>query len=395
MTFEPGVPSSDGMIPLSVPEIRGNEWKYIKECLDTNWVSSAGSFVDRFEEIVSLYIGCSDGVATVNGTAALHTALLVAGVGPEDEVLVPTLTFIAPVNAIRYAGATPVFMDAEPNYWQMDPGKIMEFLDKECNWVQGLLTNKATGRPVKAILPVHILGHPCDMESILEIANKYNLLVIEDASESLGAKYKDRMAGSMGHIACLSFNGNKLITCGGGGMVITNNSEWANKAHYLTTQAKDDSLEYIHNEIGFNYRLTNLQAAMGVAQMEMIDEFILKKRQIAFRYHEAFQNMEFLEAMSCDPNVYSTYWLTTVLLNSEVTLKHRKRIVNFLIERGIGVRPLWHPIHSLPPYRDFQSYRIEHADNLYERAISLPSSVGLSDEDQDRCIETVWESVGR
>ena len=296
MPFEPGAPTAKGMIPLCVPEIRGNEWKYIKECLDTNWVSSVGPFVDRFEQELAAYVGTKHAIATVNGTAALHIALLVAGVQPDDEVLVSTLTFISPANAIRYVGAWPVFIDAEPDYWQMDPQKVVDFLDKECQWRDGALYNKITGRRVKAIIPVHILGHPCDMDPILEIVRKYELLVIEDATEALGAKYKDRMVGHLGDIACFSFNGNKIITTGGGGMIVTDNEAWARKAKYLTTQAKDDPVEYIHNEIGYNYRLTNVQAAMGVAQLEKLEEHIASKRRIAKTYTQAFKDIPGLHA---------------------------------------------------------------------------------------------------
>ncbi len=231
--FEPGVPSAEGFIPLCVPEIRGNEWKYIKECLDTNWVSSVGAYVNRFEEMVADYVGTNHAVATVNGTSALHVALLVAGIEPDDEVLVSTLTFIAPANAIRYAGAWPLFIDAEPEYWQMSPQNVADFLERECNFQDGEVRNKHTGRRVKAIMPVHILGHPVDMEPILDVARKYNLVVIEDATESLGAKYQGRMVGHLGDIACFSFNGNKILITGGGGMIVTDNEAWARKAQYL------------------------------------------------------------------------------------------------------------------------------------------------------------------
>lgn len=289
--FEPGAPVAKGVIPLCVPEISGNEWKYVKECLDTNWVSSAGSFVDRFEQELAAYVGTEYAIATCNGTAALHVALLVAGVQPDDEVLVSALTFISPANAIRYVGAWPVFMDAEPNYWQMDPEKVVSFLAKECQRRNDTLYNKTTGRRVKAILPVHILGHPVNMDPILEVARKYDLVVIEDATESLGAKYKGRMVGHLGDIACFSFNGNKIITAAAGGMIVTDKKEWAQKAKYLTTQAKDDPVEYIHNEIGYNYRLTNIQAAIGCAQLEQLDEYIAKKSGTAATYDAALEGV--------------------------------------------------------------------------------------------------------
>jgi perosamine synthetase len=261
-------PPRDKFIPLSEPSIGGNEWKYVKECLDTNWVSSAGAFVDRFEAELAAYAGAQYGIATSNGTSALHVALLAVGVLPDDEVIVSTLTFIAPANAIRYVGAWPVFMDADATYWQMDVEKLADFLNNGCKWQDGQLKNIATGRRVSAILPVHILGHPCDMDPIIALAEKYGLKVIEDATESLGAQYKEHAVGTMGHVGCFSFNGNKLLTTGGGGMVVTNDSALAERVRYLTTQAKDDPLEYVHNEVGFNYRLTNIQAAIGCAQLE-------------------------------------------------------------------------------------------------------------------------------
>jgi perosamine synthetase len=385
--LEPGAPARPGAVPLCVPEIGGNEWKYIKECLDTNWVSSVGSYVDRFEEMLADFSGAKHGVATVSGTAAIHIALLVAGVEPDDEVLVSDLTFVAPANAIRYVGAWPVFMDAEPKYWQMDPQKVTDFLNDECQWKDGRLVNKSTERRVKAIMPVHILGHPCDMDPILEAAQKYELAVVEDATESLGAKYKGRMAGHMGDIGCFSFNGNKLITTGGGGMIVTDKQEGADRARYLTTQAKDDPVEYIHHEIGYNYRLSNIQAAMGVAQMEQIESFIAIKRANARAYVEAFGDLDGITTMATQPDTEPVHWLYTILLPQNTYLGLRQALLEELNQGGIGARPLWHPIHSMPPFADCQSYLIEHADDLYKRAVSLPSSVGLADLDRQKCID--------
>ena len=375
--FELGAPAAEGMIPLCVPEIRGNEWKYIKECLDTNWVSSVGPFVDRFERELANYVDTKYAVATCNGTGALHIALLVAGVQPEDEVLVSTLTFIAPANAVRYVGAWPIFIDAEPEHWQMDPRKVADFIERECHWVNGELRNKTTCRRVKAILPVHILGHPCDMDPILEVARKCNLVVIEDATESLGAKYKERMVGHLGDIACFSFNGNKIITTGGGGMIVTDNEAWARKAKYLTTQAKDDPVEYIHNEIGYNYRLTNVQAAMGCAQLEQLDDYIAAKRRIAAYYTEHLASVPGIEPPREAERVFSIFWLYTVLVESERFGFDSRALMHKLREAQIGTRPLWHTIHDLPPYKDCQAYHLEVAQQLYRQGLSLPCSVGL------------------
>lgn len=389
MRFEPGSPGPKGSIPLCVPEIRGNEWQYIKECLDTNWVSSVGSFVDRFERSIADFVGVGHAVATVNGTSALHIALLVAGVEPDDEVLVSTLTFVAPAAAIRYVRAWPIFMDADPIHWQMDADKVREFLETECVQRNGQLFNSATNRRIKAILPVHILGHPCDMDPIAEVCRRFGLSLIEDAAESLGSKYQGANAGSMGDVSCFSFNGNKLITTGGGGMVVTDKPELAERARYLTTQAKDDPIEYVHNEIGYNYRLSNIQAAMGLAQMEQIGNYLEKKQTIAKAYERELGGRTEITLMGQREGTDSAHWLNTILLNPCITLKERMQLVKDLIDDGIGVRPLWRPIHSLPPYADCQAFRIEHADALYKRGMSLPSSVGLEPEEQQRCIATL------
>ena len=387
--FEPGAPAAEGMIPLCVPEIRGNEWKYIKECLDTNWVSSVGPFVDRFERELADYVGTEYAVATCNGTAALHIALLVAGVQPDDEVLVSTLTFIAPANAIRYVGAWPVFIDAEPDYWQMDPQKVVNFLEKECQWRNGALYSKTTARRVKAILPVHILGHPCDMDPILEVAHKYDLVVIEDATESLGAKYKDRMVGTLGDIACFSFNGNKIITTGGGGMIVTDNEAWARKAKYLTTQAKDDPVEYVHNEIGYNYRLTNIQAAMGCAQMEQLDDYIAAKRRIAATYSEALEVVPGITPMREALWAFSIFWMYTVLVDEAQYGMDSRSLLRRLGEAGIQARPLWQPLHCSPVHASGISSACLVAERLNRDASSLPCSVGLSREALNHVVSAI------
>ncbi len=379
----------DRFIPLSIPEIRGNAWLYVRECLDTNWVSSAGRFVDRFEAVVAARVGARYGVATASGTAALHAALLVAGVRPGDEVLVPALTFIAPANAVRYAGAWPVFMDVDPKYGQIDAGKAAEFLVRGCRWRSGVLRNRATGRPVRAILPVHLLGHPCDLDALAGAARRYGLTVIEDATESLGAEYRGRPVGRPGDIACLSFNGNKIITCGGGGMIVTDRADWAEKARYLTTQAKDDPVEFIHREIGFNYRLTNLQAALGLSQMEFLDRFVRRKRAIAATYTRMLAGVRGLRLPGEASWARSAWWLYAVLIDERVHAAGSRGLMRQLEVAGIQSRPLWHPIHALPPYRKCQAYRVEVADVLYRRALTLPSSVGLTRRQQARVFREI------
>ncbi len=392
--FEPGAMGPAGTIPLSVPQLQGNEWEYVKECLDSNWVSSAGPFVDRFEQMVADFVGTKHATATVNGTAALHLALLIAGVKPDDEVLISTLTFIAPANAIRYVSAWPVFIDAEPNYWQMDPQKLTEFLEHECTWGNGELRNKTTGRRVKAVLPVHILGHPCDMDAIVAAARKFELVVIEDATESLGAKYKERMVGHLGDVACFSFNGNKVITTGGGGMIVTDKEAWAARAKYLTTQAKDDPIEYVHNEIGYNYRLTNIQAALGCAQMEQLPRFIARKQSIAAAYRAAFQSETGITAMSEAPWARSIFWMYTVLVNDALYGQSSRRLLQRLAEHGIQARPLWQPMHRSPVYRQAQVVGGRVADELNQTALSLPSSVGLSDAALHSVVEAIRREHG-
>jgi len=380
---------SETPIPLCVPHLAGNEWLYVKECLDTNWVSSVGLFVDRFERAVADYVGCRHAVAAVNGTAALHVALLVSGVAPEDEVLVSDLTFIAPVNAIRYVGAWPVLIDAEPDHWQMDPQKISDFLELECEPRRDGLYNRLTGRRVKAILPVHILGHPCDMDPLIECARRYGLSLIEDASESLGARYKGRHVGSLGHIACFSFNGNKVITAGGGGMLVTDDDEWAARAKYLTTQAKDDAVEFIHGEIGYNYRLTNVQAAIGVAQMEDLDSLIDAKRRIADVYLRELASVPGVQPMGQAPWAASTWWLFTTLINPQVYGEDRRALHMRLAQGGITTRPLWQPMHLSPAHRGVQAYRCEVSERLHRDAVSLPSSAGIAAEDQRRVVASI------
>lgn len=376
-------------IPLLVPAIRGNEWSYVKECLDTNWVSSAGAFVDRFENEIASHVGTRFAVSTVNGTAALHMALLVAGVRPDDEVLVSTLTFIAPVNAIRYAGAWPIFIDAEPDYWQMDSSGVVDFLERSCHWRDGGLYNRNTGRHVTAIIPVHILGHPVDIDPIIEVARKYGLKVIEDATECLGSMYKGNPVGSSGDIACFSFNGNKLITTGGGGMIVTSNEEWAQKAKYLTTQAKDDPVEYIHNEIGYNYRLTNIQAAMGCAQMEHLESYIGAKRGLAERYSLAFSKIAGIAPMREASWAKSTFWMYTVRINEELFGMSSRCLLKDLAGQNIQCRPLWQPIHQSPAHARSRVGVLPVSEQLCHEALSLPCSVGLSEEAQLRVISQI------
>ncbi len=386
-----GAPPSDGFIPLSVPEIRGNEWRYVKDCLDTSWVSSVGSYVDRFEQMVAQQVGAEHAVATVNGTSALHVALLVAGVQPGDEVLVSTLTFIAPVNAIRYVGAWPIFIDAEPAYWQMDSARVVDFLERGCRWNDGALHNLQTGRRVTAVIPVHVLGHPVDLDPILGVAKKFGLKVIEDATEGLGAAYKGRNLGCLGDIACFSFNGNKIITTGGGGMLVTGNEEWARKAKYLTTQAKDDPIEYVHGEVGYNYRLTNLLAAVGCAQMEQLASYVATKRKTATRYSDKLRNVPGVVPMRNAPWAASTFWMYTILIEEKTFGMDSRTLMRMLASRKIQCRPLWQPIHQSPAHASKDMAAMPVAEQLALRGLSLPCSVGITESEQDKVIDALLE----
>lgn len=388
MSYEPGALVS-GMIPLSVPALRGNEWNYIKECLDTGWVSSVGAYVDRFEKMVAEYVGTRYAIATVNGTAALHIALLVADVQPNDLVLVSNLTFIAPVNAIRYAGAEPVFIDAEPNYWEMDVAKAADYLERECVMENGECFHRETKQRVRAILPVHILGHPVDMDPLRELARRYNLAVVEDATEALGSKYKGEFAGHLGQIACFSFNGNKLITTGGGGMIVTDDEAMAKRARYLTTQAKDDALEYIHGETGYNYRLPNLLAAMGCAQMENLDAYIGLKRETADYYTEMLGTVPGITTMQQAPGVFSTFWLYTILVDENAYGMGSRDLLKKLASAGIQSRPLWQPMHESPAFAKLPRRDCLVSERLNRTALSIPCSVGITESDREHVAQTI------
>jgi perosamine synthetase len=366
------------VIPLSTPVISGNEWKYIKDCLDKGWVSSVGSYVNQFEEVVADYVGCKYGIAVVNGTAALHLSLVACDVRRGDEVIVPSLTFVATANVVKYCGAEPVFVDCDDETLCLNVEKLRIFLRMECEQKDnGYTYNKISGRRVKAIIPVHIFGHPVEMDALLEICQLYNIDIIEDATESLGSEYKGRKTGSFGKLACFSFNGNKMITTGGGGMVVTNDGGLAERIKHLSTQAKNDSVEYDHDEVGYNYRLTNIQAAMGVAQMECLDKFVEIKRKNAFGYQNLISSIDGIEFLWEKPWVKSNFWFYTV----KVSNGHKKSLMDYLISKNIQVRPIWKPIHTLPMYEYCQAYKIENTINIYETAFNLPCSVSLKEDE--------------
>ncbi len=372
--------SNKKLIPLSVPVVAGNEWQYVKECLDTGWVSSVGSYVDRLEKMVAEYCGVKHAVATVNGTAALHLSLLACGVEPGDEVIVPTLTFIAPVNVVTYCGASPVFMDCRPETLCLDIDKLATFLKQECYLDQtGQLLNKTTKKKIKAIIPVHIFGHPVELAPLMALAKKYNLMVIEDASESIGSTYQGKQTGSFGCIGCFSFNGNKIITTGGGGMVVTNDPQLAAKIKHLSTQAKKDSFEYDHDQVGYNYRLTNVLAAIGVAQMEQLPKYLSCKADNAAKYKEQLANLDQVSFLWPQSWAKINFWFYTL----QVPAKDKKPLMQTLLANNIQVRPIWKLMHTLPMYKNAQTYSMEAAPIAYETCINLPCSVNLAATDID------------
>tara|TARA_B100000902_G_scaffold390201_1_gene438730 strand:- start:7693 stop:8838 length:1146 start_codon:yes stop_codon:yes gene_type:complete len=367
---------------LSEPSFQGNEKKYLNDCIDTGWVSSAGSYVNKFEESIARYAGVEHAISMVNGTAAIQLALRVAGVQPNNEVIAPTLTFIAPINAISYLGAAPVFMDSDP-FFNMDINKTIEFLKNKVRYKNGQNINKDTGRIIKAILPVHIFGTTIDLSELVEICSDRGIKVIEDASESLGSFIgAERIhSGAMGDLGCISFNGNKIITCGGGGMILTNSENYFRQAKYLSTQAKDDPFSFLHNEIGYNFRLTNIQAALGLAQFEKFEDIKLKKENIHHFYKKILENNQDINLISPNKNVESNYWLNVIRFKSADLQK--QAIKKFLLE-GIEVRPIWHANHLQKPYKESYTYKVENALRQIDTSLCLPSSAGIKNDELER-----------
>ena len=374
--------SKKSSIPLSEPNITGNAWKYVKECLDTGWVSSAGSYVETFEKKLCAFTGAKYAVAVVNGTSGLQIALKLSGVEAGDEVIVPTLTFIAPINAVRYLGAEPVFMDCD-NFMNLDPVKLREFLETSCRKTAGGTTNKKTGRQIKAILPVHIFGNPCDMVTIMTLARKYGLKVIEDATESLGSyytagKYKGKHTGTIGDFGVYSFNGNKIVTTGSGGMLVTSDKKMAEKAKYLTTQAKDDAVRYVHNEVGYNFRMTNIQAALGVSQLEQLPAFIKYKKENYYEYKKALAGVKGLELLGVPEGAAPNYWFYSLIIDKTAFGLDREALMAALAKAGIQSRPVWHLNHLQRPYKGSQAFEIAKAGYFVERVLNIPCSTGLT-----------------
>jgi len=380
-------------IPLSVPSLNGNELQYVKECIDTEWVSSAGKYVDLFEQKIAEYTGSKYVIACVNGTAAIQVSLRLAGVGAGDEVIVSTLTFIASVNAITYNNATPIFMDAD-KYYNIDAEKTIEFIKNETVFKNGITYNKKTNNKIAAIIPVHVWGNACWLDELVELCNKQNIAIVEDAAESLGTfynagKYKGKHAGTIGKLGCLSFNGNKIITTGGGGMILTDVKTLEEKAKYLSTQAKDDPIRYIHDEVGYNFRLTNIQAALGVAQLEQLPAILKRKKEIYDFYQSKIENIEGLSLSKVPDYADNNHWLNLLKIDSKVYNQDREVLMKRLEGNGIQTRPVWKLNHEQKPYKDYQHFKVEKAKELVKNSLCLPSSANLSNENLNKIVSVL------
>jgi len=362
---------------LHEPEFAGNEWVYVKDCIDTGWVSSAGKYVEQFEVMLADFTGSAHAVATVNGTAALHTALLLAGTRPDDEVIVPGLTFVATANAVRYCGAVPHFADVEARTLGLDPEKLGDYLNEISDQRSGECFNRLTGRRISGVICMHTFGHPVDLDGLVKVCDRFNLSLIEDAAESLGSFYKDRHTGNHGRLAALSFNGNKTITTGGGGAILTNDPDLAARAKHLTTTAKvPHRWEYVHDQVAFNYRLPNINAALGCAQLEQLPDMLIRKRQLAEAYAGAFADIDEVDFIYEPANCRSNYWLNAVLLKPGQA-DQMEPLLERLNEAGFMSRPVWAPLHKLSMYAQSPRMDLSVGEALHGRLISLPSSPGL------------------
>jgi perosamine synthetase len=366
---------TDKFIPLHEPRFSGNEKKYVNDAIDSTFVSSVGEYVNRFEQMICELTGANFAVATVNGTSALHIALKLVGVRSDTEVIAPPLTFVATANAIHYCGAEPVFVDVEKSTLGLSPKAVSDFLE-HCTTMgkDGFCYNRTTRRRIAACVPVHIFGHPCRIDEIVRICSKYNMPVVEDAAESLGSLYKGRHTGTFGKMGIYSFNGNKTITCGGGGVIVTNDDSLARRAKHLTTTAKIlHPYEYVHDEVGYNYRLPNLNAALACAQLEQLETFIENKRELAQKYSTFFRDLG-IGFVQEPENARSNYWLNAIILEN---LEARDQFLEFTNNLGIMTRPIWRLMNKLSMFRSSQTERLDNSEWLEEQIVNIPSSVLL------------------
>ena len=374
------LPEGTACAPLHQPRFAGKEWDYVKECLDSTFVSSVGGFVTRFEQQMAAAAGTAHAVAVINGTAALHVALLLAGVGPGDEVLAPALTFVATANAIHYCGALPHFVDSDPVTLGLDPERLAEHLGATAERRDGKTVNRRSGRRIGAVVPMHTFGHPVEMEPLLALAEEWGLPVIEDATESLGSRYKGKPTGCWSRLAAFSFNGNKIITTGGGGAITTDDEGLARAAKHLTTTAKlAHPWAFVHDRVGFNYRMPNLNAALGCAQLEQLPDFLAAKRALAERYRRALADVPGVDFVGEPPHARSNYWLNALLLEEEHA-GERDRLLRRCNEEGLACRPAWTLMHHLPMYRDCPRMDLSAAESIERRLVNLPSGAGLAPE---------------
>ena len=359
---------------LHEPSFAGNEWDYLKECLDSTFVSSVGKFVDRFEHDLAQYTGAKYVVATVNGTAALHIALKLAGVIQDDEVLIPALTFVATANAVVYCNATPHFVDSEESTLGIDVVKLRSYLLDHTKIIAGQCVNTVSGRIIRAVVPMHTFGHPVDMDKLINLASEFKLVVVEDAAESLGSTYKGTHTGTFGRLGVLSFNGNKTITTGGGGAILTNDPELARRAKHLTTTAKlPHAWEYRHDEVGYNYRMPNIHAALGCAQLEQLPQLLESKRDLFLRYQAAFNKVDGVQLMSEPNGCLSNYWLQTIILNADKS-RYRDAVLEATNRAGFMTRPTWVLMKELTQFSAMPSMNLNVARELSQRIINIPSN---------------------
>ena len=359
---------------LHEPTFSGNEWDYLKECLDSTFVSSVGKFVDRFEYDLAQYTDSKYVIATVNGTAALHIALKLAGVMQDDEVLIPALTFVATANAVAYCNATPHFVDSEESTLGIDVVKLRGYLLDQTTIIAGQCVNTVSGRIIRAVVPMHTFGHPVDMDRLIDLASEFKLAVVEDAAESLGSTYKGKHTGTLGKLGVLSFNGNKTITTGGGGAILTNNPELARRAKHLTTTAKlPHAWEYRHDEVGYNYRMPNINAALGCAQLEQLPQLLELKRDLFLRYQGAFNKVDGVQLMSEPKGCLSNYWLQTIILNADKS-SYRDAVLEATNKAGYMTRPTWVLMKELTQFSAMPSMDLNVARELSQRIINIPSN---------------------
>ena len=368
----------EGDVALHEPRFVGSEQRYVQDCIASTYVSSVGAYVDRFEKELAAYTGAHHAVAVVNGTAALQVALQLAGVRANDEVIVPALTFIATANAVHYLGAIPHFADSNEHTLGLDPLALRDWLQITAESVPGGYRNRNTGRRIRAIVAMHTFGHPCDLDGLLEVAHDYRLALVEDAAESLGSFYQGQHTGTFGLLGTLSFNGNKIVTTGGGGAILTNDPRLADHAKHLTTTAKrPHRWDYVHEEIGYNFRMPNLNAALGCAQLEQLPEFLASKRRLFVRYQRAFSGIREARLMEEEAGCESNYWLQTLILSEDVA-DFRSEILRATNDAGLMTRPSWRLMHQLSPYRSCPRAPLPSSESLGERLINLPSSSGLA-----------------